>query len=351
MKRLSIILATIVLAGAGCFGGQTSSSATDGGVFISTNAGVDWVQSVAVPSPKGVGTLNATNIVAMEMDPQDHTVVYIGTRENGMLFTLDAGASWQQPRLAALKEGQISAIDVDPKDVCTAYVAKGPRVYKTTDCGRSFDAETYLDSRTGVNVNVIAVDWFNPQVVWLGLSNGDILKSEDAGNTWSSKTAVKNEIRAIIINNTDSRIVLVGTKGDGFQKTIDGGATWVQIEKELKEFKNGNKVTALVQDAASTTVVAATEYGLLRSKDYGATWEAISLVTQPGQVDIKAVAMDPNDANRLYYAAGSTFYSTTVGDAPWDTSKIQSTRLPQVLIVDPTDSNLLYMGVASAEKK
>lgn len=348
ISKLFLLSCVVVLAGAGCLGSKAETG-PDGGVFKTIDGGQEWAQAVAVPSARGVGTIAGTNIVAMEMDPQDHEVIYLGTRENGMLYSLDAGSSWQQPRATVLREGAIAAMEVDPSNVCTGYFARGPRVYKTTDCLRTIDSETYVETRAGVNIVRIAVDWFNTQVVWLGLSNGDVLKSENGGDTWRTVLVNRRAVTSILINNADSRIVLVGLENDGFQKTVDAGATWVSVEDELKDFRNANRVHALTQDATSSNVLAATAYGILRSTDFGSTWTPLALVTSPGQVTINALGMDPNNANTIYYAAGGTFYISNDGGVNWDTQRLPTARQPQVLLVDPENPNVVYVGAASVE--
>jgi photosystem II stability/assembly factor-like uncharacterized protein len=284
------------------------------------------------------------------MDPQDNSVIYAGTREHGLLMSLDSTTSWQQPRNGGLKEGSVSAVEVDPKDVCTVYVAKGQRLYKTDDCARSFDSEAYVETRTKVAITALAVDWYNTSVVWMGLSNGDILKSEDGANTWRTSLSTKAAVTGLMVNNSDSRVVLVGTEGEAFYKTTDAGESWTQIEDSLKDFKKADKVAALTQDATGSVVVAATGYGLLRSRDFGTTWEALQLLSAPGQVAITAVDVDPRNGEDIVYVAGTTYYRSVDGGVTWTTYKLPSTRIPTALMVDPTDASVVYLGVASEEE-
>ncbi|NQV89788.1 hypothetical protein HQ487_00095 [Candidatus Uhrbacteria bacterium] len=348
MKRLSLIALTLVLMGAGCLGGSTSNSGSDGGVFKTSTAGQEWVQTVIVPTASGIGTLATTDVLNIEMDPQNKSFLYIGTRESGMLYSEDGGVSWRQPVVSALKDGLIYSVQVDPEDVCTVYVAKGARLYRTEDCMRSFDSETYVDTRAGVSVVQVAVDWYNTNMIWIGLSNGDVLRSGDAGRTWTNVLKTGNEISGFLINNTDSRQVLVSTFKDGIYKTTDTGTTWTEIDGGLKDLKQSKRVYTMIQSNDSGVVIASSEYGLTRSVDFGSTWEAIALLTSPGQVTIRAVAMDAEDPETLYYASGATFYRSLDAGVTWDTEKFPTSRVPRVILVDPDDSTVLYIGVATA---
>ncbi|MCR4314612.1 MAG: YCF48-related protein [Candidatus Uhrbacteria bacterium] len=349
MKKLTVLSLSLILLGAGCLGGS-SSSGSDGGVFKTINAGQEWAQTVIVPTASGIGTLATSNILSMEMDPQDHNYLYVSTRENGMLYSEDGGVSWRQPRVSALKEGLIYKVEVDPTDVCKVYVAKGARLYATDDCMRSFNSEIYVDNRSGVSVVQVAVDWYEPSILWIGLSNGNVLKSGDSGRTWTTVLKTGDEISGFLINNTDSHQILVSTFTEGIYKTIDGGEKWEKVEGGLDKLKRSERVYQLIQSKDSSVVMSSNQYGLTRSTDFGATWEAIPLLTSAGQVTIRAVGIDGENPATIYYAANATFYQTTDGGTTWDTEKFPSSRTPRTLLVDPEDSSVLYIGVAAATK-
>ncbi len=348
MKKILPLLFLVVLLGAGCSAGAPKSTKADGGILRTADAGKVWSQASLVPTAKGIGTLATANILTMKMDPQDSSVLYVGTREDGFLYSEDGAVSWRQPRDKALATGLVQSIDVDPRNACTVYVAKGSRLYKTVDCMRTFQNDAYIESRPNVSVVKVAVDWFNPSTVWMGLSNGDLQKSTDSGKTWSNALQVKDVITDILINQADSRMMLVATATKGIRKTGDGGVTWEDVSD--KKMATALIVHDLVQTKNSDTVIAATKYGLIRSQDFGAAWSPIKLITAPGQVDIRTLAMDASNPDVLYYATAATFYKSIDGGVTWQTGKLPSNRLPRAILVDPARNSLLYVGVASEVK-
>ena len=351
MKKLFPLFLLLVLMGAGCTaGGSTIAKQADGGVLKTSDAGKTWIFASLVPTPKGVGTLTTANVINMVMDPEDHSTLYVGTREDGFLYTNDAGASWHQPINKDLSTGTIADIQVDPKNVCTVYVAKGAQLYKTTDCMRSFQSDLYTEARPNITITRIAVDWFTPQNIWLGLSNGDLLKSTDGGTHWSTSLSVKDVITKLVINPVDSRIMLVATATHGMEKTGDGGATWADLSSSFQGFSGGKVIYDVQQTSSGNMLIAATQFGLLRSGDYGLTWSPIKLVTSPGQVVIRSVGIDASNGDQIYYATSSTFYRSTDGGVTWQTGKLPSTRVPRTLIVDPNNNTVLYVGVAAELK-
>jgi hypothetical protein len=346
MKRISLIALSLILLGAGCLG-SSSSTGNDGGIYQTANSGEDWVQTVLVPTAAGIGTLATTDVLNMEMDPQDSSYLYVGTRQNGMLYSEDNGSSWRQPEYGPLSDGLIYSVDVDPSDVCTVYVAKGSRLYRTSDCMRSFDDEMYVENRSGVSVVQVLVDWYNSKIIWIGLTNGDVLKSTDSGKTWKTVLKTDEEISDILISNSDSRQVIVSKFDNGMHKTIDGGATWEELDGGLSDLRHSGDVFSLIQSDDSRVVLASTAYGIVRSRDFGNTWEPIDLVTSAGQVKIRSLAMDGGNPDVLYYAANATFYRSLDGGETWNTERLPTNRVVRSMLLDPNDNSRIYIGVAT----
>ncbi len=353
MKRLSALLLMVTLLGAGCpsLGGGTKSKVADGGVFKTIDAGKTWIPASAVPTAQGMGTLATSNVLSMEADPSDKFFFYATTRDNGMVYSEDGAISWHLPRQKALRDGTIQTVEVDSFDSCTAYVAKDARLFKTTDCLRTFDDEVYVESRGGIRIQQIALDWYVKGTVWMGLSNGDVLKSTDAGKSWKTMLKINKEITEIIMSNKDSRVMLISTSDSGVQRTTDGGEHWEKLEGVFSEFPNASRVYGITQMKDGSVMFATTQHGLLRSEDLGSSWESINLLTSPGQLTIRAAGIAPKDPNVIYYATPGTFYRTSDGGKTWQTQKFPSSRIPRAMLIDPDDASVLYVGVAAPVEK
>lgn len=348
---LSLVsLVAITTLGAGCSLSGSSKSADnskDGGVYKSTDSGTTWSQAVAYPTARSIGSIGTAEILALATDPQDHKVLYAGTSENGLLYSYDSAASWFTVQDANMQTNAISAVAVDPKNICTLFAASGARLYRSTTCGRTFES-VYDESREKISVQEIAMDWYNDGQLYIGLSNGDVLKSFNRGETWVKVLAAKDEVSSILVSYQDSRIVLVGADGS-FWKSTDGGVSWTEKTDALDSFKSSNKIVALTQDAAGSVVYAASKYGLLKSTDVGETWGSVKLLTAPGEVAIKALAVNPKNANNIYYVTDSTFYVTTDNGADWDTQKLTGGWGASVLLNDPVETSTIYLGREKVE--
>lgn len=341
---LAIGLMALTIVGAGCaFGGaKTTDTSKAGGVYKSTDSGASWSQSSVYPLTKVIGSIGAAEIRVLVIDPQDHEAIYAGTDSNGFVFSYDRGETWRSPEADELKTGEIVSLAVDPFNLCVIYAATNSRLLKTDNCGRTAES-VYDESREKTSVRRVAVDWYNQDTLYLGLSNGDVLKSVNAGDSWTKIGNFDQAITSFLVSSQDSRVLLVGT-AEGLWKTADGGASWTQLEDQLKSFKKADEIYLLAQDKTGGTILAVSKYGLLRSTDLGESWGALNLLTSAGQVKISALALDPSNPNVIYYSTETTFYKSTDGGVNWDTQKLSGGWGASALAVDPEETNIIFLG-------
>lgn len=324
----------------------TGTGGTDGGVYKTINGGIDWKQKSAIPTVSGSPrTFGSANVLTFAQDPQDHLALYAGTRENGMLYTYDGGETWRQPK--ELSQGVTEAVAVDPKDKCTVYATLGNRVLKSTDCNRSY-TESYRDASA---ITALVADRYNSGFLYLGTEKGAVLKSVDGGRTWGLLRDFKGRIVDIAINPKDTRVLYVAALRRGVWKSVDGGRSFEDLTEGFKKLSGTLDMSHLAISLSSPeTLVLASRYGLVRTKNSGASWEPLTLLTKTGSVDIHSLALDPKNPNRLYYAVASTLYKSEDGGATWSTRKLPTGRAAAALFADESDPAVLYMGALRIAK-
>lgn len=349
MKQKNIFLLLLFpLLGLGCLNVKTSAS-SEGGVWQSTDAGETWTNTSSLPTADGLRSFSSANMTMVVFDAADDDALYAGTTDSGFVFSYDNGTSWQRPGETLTQSGHVYGLAVDPRDKCTIYAAIDARVMKSTDCNRTYDTETFVES-AGKPIKAIELDWYSPDTVWAATSSGDVIKSGNGGDTWTTVTRVKDEVMKVMVDNTDSRIVLVVTEDKGLWRTTDGGATWSELADSMKDFKSSDKGYALAQNSDGSMMYYASKYGLMRSNDHGATWSALTLLTATGSAQIYSLAVDPNDGNVVYYGTNNTFYATTDGGSNWATNELPSDRAARAITLDPNDSSTIFLGVARVEE-
>lgn len=353
MNRRSFLLVPLLalsLTGAGCFGlGGSTPAVADGGVFKTTDDAVKWEQLKVLNLDTQIGSTVQLGTVTASFDPQDPAAIYVGTAENGLMYTTNSGASWQLAN--GLSKGRVNGIVVDAKDKCTVYALRLNQVQKTSTCGREW-AEAWAHPKADTVITAIAGDWYNSKTLYIGTSEGDILRSDDGAATWRPIYHVDNtRINDLKVDPQDSRVVYAATNGAGLAKSIDGGATWIEIRKQLQEFQYARTPKFLVLDpSVRDRVYHISKYGLLVSDDAGATWKAVTLPTPPQSTEIVSFIVDPKNPKHLVYATASAYVTSRDGGVTWGSKKLPTTRGVAWMGFDKETPPALLLGAAPAKK-
>lgn len=351
MKRYIAPLLVLVLLGQGCGGSSSTKTAgPDGGVYRTKDGGDTWQQMQVINIGAKRASIANMGVVIMAVDPQDPKTVYAGTVENGVIFSTDGGESWAPA--AGLSVGRVNAIAVDTKDKCTIYATLANQIMKTTTCFRDA-TRIYYDPRTDKSFTTLVSDWYDSKVVYAGTNDGDILRSENAGESWRVVHRVEGiRINHLVMDPRDSRILYGATQGSGLVKTVDGGQTWISIRKQLEEYDGSRRPNLVVLDPSNANrVYTISKYGILVSDDGGAAWKPISLPTPPGSVDMKAMAVHPKDAKRLVYATNKAVIWSVDGGTTWTTKKLPTTRGAAFMVYDKAEMPSLFLGASPPPAK
>ncbi|MDD4995375.1 MAG: YCF48-related protein [Patescibacteria group bacterium] len=353
MKKILPIIAItslFALAGLGCIKISGTSSGETGGVWKTADQGETWEQKVSYPTAEGVGKIGQISVQTLAIDPSDHLAIYAGTAADGLLYTYDGAETWKSAK--QLDTGSVSSVTINPENKCEIYAASRNKVYRSIDCNRTFE-QAYYETRASVNITDVEVDWYNTAVVYAATSEGDLIKSQDAGASWSPVYRFDGAINDFMVDPFDSRMLYAATENKGFWKSSDGGASWNNFDEVLKEFKNSKDVYFVAADRTSqNTVIIVTKYGLIRTLDGGNTWSAIDLLTPPSEATITSIALNPREGNEIYYTTASTIYKSIDGGASWITKKVPAAeRAASAIIVDSENNKVIYLGVKEVAKQ
>ena len=348
LSRLAAISAILLLVGAGCSVGGAKKQTTEGpaGIFVSTDKAENWQPLSTLPEPDGVKTLDNVSIFRLIEDPQDPKALYWASRSHGLYFSYDDGKFWQHAG-GPLATGFVHAVAVSPVDKCTVYATNGVVIYKTTDCSRNY-TEIYRDP-SGTRITSLIVNPFGKHEVFVSKVNGDILMSENEGKSWSVKRRSGATVQSLQFDRVIPNVIYAATQDAGMLRSDDLGATWISINKSLKQFSGGLKYRRLViHPTKGGTLYWISQYGILQSFDRGENFKPLEIDSQPGSVDIYALAINPKNDKEMYYtatAAGrSALYKTVDGGASWSTQKLPTGQLPTILRVHPENDSVIYLG-------
>ena len=324
------------------------------GIYKTIDATLTWQPKSALlnaeSKPLSIADVSVNRMI---MDPTDHNALYIAT-DKGLFYSYTAADSWQQVPLFG--SANIRDVAVDYFDKCNIFVAAGQSIYKSADCLRTWQ-EVYFDSRQGLQITVVATENYNKNIVYAANNQGEVLKSYDYGKNWQVIKRVNNPIKQLLIDKDDTRIIYVATEIAGIFKTTDGGKTWsdekpeTDLNQGLNQFPDARVFNLLVQDISKKdTLILVTKYGLLRTTNGGAKWESIELITPERSANIYSLAIDPKDNRILYYGTDTTLYKSVDDGKNWQTQKPPTIGAVNVLLIDPQNSKVIYLGGKAIKK-
>ncbi len=298
-----------------------------GGVWRTIDAGVTWTPIFDAQPTASIG--------ALVVSPSNPKVIYAGTGESdirtdlstgdGVYKSADGGTTWKNIGLHDSR--QISRIAVDPRYPDTVYVgvlghAYAPNdergVYKSTDGGGTWSH--VLDKGPSIGVSDLAMATAAPNILFAGTWNahrppwstyapsqgpgGGLYRSIDSGATWIQLTGHGlpdgDWGRVGVAVSSDGKRVyalLDAGKKSGLYSSGDGGDTWTLANNDSRLTSRAWYFNSITVDPSNPEAVYIPNVALYRSEDGGKT---ISIVRgAPGGDDYHQLWMDPKDSSRM----------------------------------------------------
>jgi photosystem II stability/assembly factor-like uncharacterized protein len=321
-----------------------------GGLWKTSNNGTTFVPIFEHQSTASLG--------AVAVAPSSPDEVWVGTGEanprnsvswgDGVCHSADGGKTWSH---AGLRESaHIGRILVHPRDPNVVYVAAlgriwGPNsergLFKTTDCGKTWEQVMYLDDDTGCIDAVM--DPTEPETLYIAA----YCVRRDAFSGGNPATQF-------------------GPKA-GLYKTTDGGKTWLRLTNGLPRspfgrcgldiYRKDPRILYAVIQTDKTSLNRDTEFGqparsnprvetggVFRSEDGGQTWSKINDLC-PRPFYFSQIRVDPNDDQRVYVLGVSLHVSTDGGRSFSDKNGAEGSHADHhALWIDPSDSRHLILG-------
>jgi hypothetical protein len=246
--------------------------------------------------------LEGVKINSMVRDPENPRTVYMGTQNDGVLISRDAGKSWQSRGLRGIP---VKSLAVDPTDPLTLYAGCKPvSLYVSHDGAETWnELEAIRSTRKwwwfspadppGMTpyISDLGVSPTEPDVVLAGIEAGAVMRSEDRGRTWSKHLRGSDrDCHSLTFHHTDGDWVYEAGGMSGVAYSQNGGVDW----RKPKEGIGPKYGWAVAADPERPEVwyLSAAEQGKLLKGEF----------TPPGHKDGQANA-------HLY---------RKIGDAPWE---------------------------------
>lgn len=361
-KRLIVLLVVpVIVTGCISFSNSQNQAAAvpAAGLFKTNTKGETWAQKgslytvAAAPQFVSYG-----DIKFMKFDLLDSNTIYVGT-DAGLYYSYNRGEGWFKTLEG---KGVVNDIAIDPQDKCTLYVAINIYIYKTTDCGRTWNM-IHFSSLAGQFFTSLLVSRSDSTRVFVGASDGTMLYSKNAGLSWEVfRTFESTIITKLLQHPKDPRSFYVVTPRYGIQQTKDDGLTWRSLHElpvrhaDGTQMMNANNTPTLLRDLYGSVnyndlqfdssqedgLIYASGYGIFRLLS-GEYWQQIEILSKPAQEVIYTVALDPTGIN-MYFATNGAFYRSENAGKDWSVRKLPASGQPRFLLAAPDAVGELYLG-------
>ena len=276
------------------------------GSFVSRNGGDLWASLG--------NTYQDRDAYALAVDPANPSTLYIGTMcSRGLFKTDDLGATFTH--LPAQASHYTMRIDVAPWDSNVIYMTSATGLHRSIDSGN-----TWTDLLTGGHFHGLAVG--ADQVIYGGTAS-------DEGGAAGRASSLSNSEEGPQFDVSGAHIF----------RSMDGGDTWDEISEGFPSGETSMSAinTIVIAPSEPTVVYMASEvahgqvatqtvkpFGLYRSDDRGDLW--VERNSGLPSTVISDLAVDANDANRVFAATRQGLVVTTTGGVEWSALTTQQTN-------------------------
>jgi trimeric autotransporter adhesin len=207
--------------------------------------------------------------------------------------------------------GRVVSMKYDPVTINKAYAVSVNSVFVTTDNTDTWNVLPGLNKMPSTACASVCIDYINTNIIYLGTGDPNyystskasgVWKSTDGGNNFTlSNSGMGNRIVIDIFMSPTDNNVLVAATNNGIYKSINAGATWVQ-KSTVTDITGFAQNTAANSQILYFTKGAIAASGLFYSSvDFGETWQLNTGFSTPTLTYRGArVATTPANPNVVY---------------------------------------------------
>lgn len=176
------------------------------------------------------------------VDPGDPRRVYVGTFDRGVYRTLDGGATWEQVG-DGIPHKRVLSVAIAParraRGRAAVYVGTEPsNLYRSEDDGRTWEPFPRLPELPSAptwsfpprphtsHVRWIAPHDRDPDLLFVGIELGGVMRSRDGGMTWEDRKPGSQHDAHALATHPAAPGRVYEAAGGGVALSSDAGASW-----------------------------------------------------------------------------------------------------------------------------
>jgi photosystem II stability/assembly factor-like uncharacterized protein len=277
--------------------------------------------------------------------------IFAGTRGDGVWLSENFGRTWSKPGYNKPGPGKVQCLTISPHDPEIVYAGTEPvGLWMTCDSGKNWSWVASVRDEPSIqgmgypvptvepHVRDVVVNPVNPNIMYLALQVGYMLKTIDGGHSWQLlDNGLDEDVHTILIDPQNSDHLIVATGGDGGR---EGRAPGRSLYASYNEGENWNPIGMEFEEEYSVPLVmhpedpkvmycgiahgnpslwsrpSGAEARVIKTDDGGLTWKPVRIDSVDLAMDFPScIAFDPENHDTLYVASrkGGIFSSENSG--------------------------------------
>ena len=362
------------------------------GVYKSTDEGQTWSQQANSPNLLGWSTTGSDSDgqawydLAFEVSPQDENTLFVGgvncwkSTNGGQSWNINThwygggGATYMHADEHMLKYNPLNNYVYSGNDGGLYYSSDNGNIWTDISDGLQItqfyslgvsqtvqdkvitgaqDNGTFLKTATNWDAVIggdgmeCIIDYTNANIMYGALYYGDIRKSTNGGNSFSSIGPSNNGAweTPYELDRNNPEIMYIGY--DELHKTTDGGNSWNIITNNET---NGGKIDEIGMSKSNSNVIYFSDgANIFTTTNGGGSW--VNINNNLPYKTISYIIVHPNDANKVWvtlsgYTATEKVYKTIDGGNTWVNISGTLPNIPvNCIVLDESSNNEnLYIG-------
>src|SRR5579859_5615571 len=288
------------------------------------------------------------NVRSLAIDPKDPDRIFLGTSAGNLYLSTDRGVSWSRfARPGNSAEMVLDHIVIDPSDprnmIVAGWNAQLPDsdgdLYRSHDAGKTWEIVADLHGKSLRALSMAASD---PKIVVVGALDG-IYRSRNSGHDFERISPVNHaeikNVESIAIDPVNPDVIYAGTWHLPW-KTEDGGKTWHNIKKGVID--DSDVFSIVIDRAQPANIFISACSGIYRSDSAGELFRKIQGIPYSAR-RTRMLQMDPTDHNIVYAGTTEGLWKTADGGATWKHMTGSNIIINDVLI-DPRQPSRVLLA-------